>query len=346
MRSSTLPEDYAPDIKQRGYTDSNRASEDTQRSGINKFASSTPLCVTLPGSSVDEIVVSQSRSRVVQAKLKEYEERIRSTRSQLDAEMRVVRNLALLTPFQRSTRNRLQLAVANLGKTVRQLRLEIVKTTCYRDVLTTDLASEEREKIRQKKSVQREGLHAETTVPRMTLSIHEDDGLHESSVESLSHSDLTDLSTGRPESSICESFHSALDINPGWQVDNSISAGSLPRQGERSTSPAARKDCSEVGPPLPTSEQSILPTRGSTEHQQSRTSHDHSNSNKAVQHTSDSTGDDEQAEEWHKTRAAKRVSLVKVPHSLSVIARHDGRRTEIRTDKAGPSAIPETDDLR
>jgi len=60
----------------------------------------------------------------------------------LNAELRIGRNLAVLTPFQRSTRDRIQLAVLPLAKKIRHLRMELARLRCYEEILRTDLQVE------------------------------------------------------------------------------------------------------------------------------------------------------------------------------------------------------------
>lgn len=352
MRSIYTPEDQSPERRRR--TEKARYSEDqTESRNVDK---NNDIDLSLEASShapnppsMGEATGSQSRPRIIRSKIKELEERIESTRSQLDAEMRIVRNLAILTPFQRATRSRLQIAVIGLGKSIKYLRLDIVKTTCHRDVLSADLASEQRERRRHRKDEEKDlrTYSTEKMVPRMTLSVHEDDGPPESSLGSLSHSDLTDLSLGRPESSICESFHSALDFNPDWQISTSLSSGSVSRaaQRARSSTIAALPATSSMDrdPSREVDQTNSISKHNGFDIEDKLRSHPNAvspdNKERLGQVTDGQVEDEVEAEEWHKTRAAKRVSLVKVPRGLLISTRQDGRHADAQT----PPVIPESD---
>lgn len=291
------------------------------RSPRRSSVSQSPSSVTR--ASMDSEPGVQSRSRIVLSKIRELESKIKTTREQLNSEIRVVRNIAVLTPFQRSTRDRLQNSVVSLARRVRQLRLEIVRLTCYRDVLQADLASEERHQKRSRMSLQLDDhprSKESSPVPRMTLSVYDDNAAMDMSRQSSSRSDL---SHGNGDSSICESFHSALDFSADWPVDSSTS-----------TSPKARTTNSfEANSPLPSaieaspggysllspaspsgadlSSSSILPVQETSqpegEEVESREDDDSPDFHNA---------DEEQAEDWDKTRAGRRVSLVRLPVSL------------------------------
>ena len=107
----------------------------------NTFDSSmTPVPSPItPGA---ETMRLQSRPRVIRSKIAELESKISISQTQLDSDLRLVRNLAILTPFQRSTRNRLQTAVINVASKIMQVRLDMVKMVCHRDILVADLTLE------------------------------------------------------------------------------------------------------------------------------------------------------------------------------------------------------------
>ncbi len=75
------------------------------------------------------------RSDVLTAKIKDLESRITTTRLQLDADLRAVRSLAILTPFQQGTRNRLQEALRPLAKRIKLCRLDLAKFECHQDIV-------------------------------------------------------------------------------------------------------------------------------------------------------------------------------------------------------------------
>lgn len=281
---------------------------------------------------LDESTSGQSRSRIIMSKIQEFETKIEATRVQLESDIRVVRNLSILAPFRRATRERLQTAIINLGGSIKQLRLEIIKTACYRDVLATDLASEDRERRRRKK----EALELEERIrsrdgsmPRMTPSLYVDEA---STKRSLSHrSDTSDLSHAQADPSICESFHSALDFGADWPhfasgsskhaaLKQSFDANSpmetpsheLPPGSSFSSSffPSQSPDSNSS----PASPPSVNPDENQCEEQELSAV----SSPDVMQQISE-----ELAEDWDKTKAAKRVSLVHVPTGLKVSSRSD-----------------------
>ncbi|KAI5122596.1 hypothetical protein M0805_004811 [Coniferiporia weirii] len=282
-----------------------------------------------------EVSNTQSRSKIVLSKVHEFEIKIKTIQAQLDSNIRVVRSLAILTPFQRSTRNRLQTSVINLAKHIRQLRLEVVKTACHRDVLAADLASEKRELRRCRRDPQSKDSNLcrddDGSIPRMTLSVHEDDPLQEGFGQSLSRSDISEVSHGRAESSICESFHSALDFGSDWPFSSYLSTGSQYRATQSFetshsyASPLNELATSDFPPSSLTKGLQVYPhppVAGSANIPDG----DFFAQEGTPQLNSDGVGQelmDERAEEWDKTRAARRVSLVKVPLGLKVAVRSD-----------------------
>lgn len=61
--------------------------------------------------------------------------------------MRQIRNLVILTPLRKSTRDRIVAELKPLARRVKQLRLQIQKLECEREVLGSDLISFEEEII-------------------------------------------------------------------------------------------------------------------------------------------------------------------------------------------------------
>lgn len=276
-----------------------------------------------------------SRSRIIQSKIQEIESRLTLAQSQLSADMKFIRNVTILTPFQRSTRERLQAAVQNVAKRISQVRLDIEKLTCHRDVLSRDLVAEESDWQRTKKLA----LSAATDtlqgyqfaqVPRMTLSMYMEEAEGNPNIDPLPVTRTATSSTSqRPESSVDGSFHSALDFGSDWSLGfpHDRSSGLLdvnylqdtpnlsysPGSGSRTsttTSPDMLK-------PPPLSADSSVASSTSTFDDPSSHGHEKFYSAPDIP--------DEHAEDWNKTRAAKRVSLVRVPHDLKmskVLGRH------------------------
>ena len=272
--------------------------------------------------SQDESANNQSRSRVVLSKIREFDSKIEAARTQLDSDIRLVHNLAVLTPFQRSTRDRLQAAVIKLGRHIKQLRLEIVKVTCYRDVLAADLASEERERRYRRKGSSASGTsqrrEKSSPIPTMTLSVHEDDSPRDVPSRSLSRSELSDISHSRQESSICESFHSALDFGLDWPRSVRTSVNALRDIGPtRSSQPNSPLETPSLEvPPGDISSSSFFPPLSPVEASFGRTSSSSPSIATDKSPIIEPRLSEEQAEDWDKTRAARRVSLVRVPANL------------------------------
>lgn len=86
-----------------------------------------------------------STSSRLQIKVEQVKSRIQATQSQLDGELRTTRNLAILAPFRRSTRDRISFPVPSLARKIRTLRLELARFRCYEEILEKDLRVEEDE---------------------------------------------------------------------------------------------------------------------------------------------------------------------------------------------------------
>ena len=244
-----------------------------------------------------------TRTHNIQSKLEVLDSRISSLRLQEESDMRLLRNVTVLTPFQRATRDRLGAVVLQASKGIQTVRLELAMRLCHRDVLGSDLVAQEQEWCRTKKIALKaatETLHSqsEPTVSRLRPpridepAIDTPRGLHHRRDSSLP-----------PESSTTESFHSALDFTSstyavGTPVDIS-GRNRTPTDSPSTSSPVQAIN----GKPLPESDPS------------------HERFSTAVE------GQGEEAEEWNKTRAAKRVSLVRMPSTLNVSLGRPGSTT-------------------
>jgi len=238
-----------------------------------------------------------SRTRDIQSKLAELDSKISSLRLQEESDLRLLRNIAILTPFQRATRERLRMVVLQTSKGVQRTRLELEMQLCHKEVLSNDLIAQEREWHRTKKIALKAATDAlqsrrEPSIPR-TVPLRTDQPVADSS-DNLHH--LPD-SPYPLESSVAESFHTALDFDwptsmIGDQLDSPITSmrDSTPSDSPRPFSPAQTNDGTATPEPRPS-------------HERSDTAQEEL---------------DEEAEEWDKTRAAKRVSLVRMPSTLNV----------------------------
>ncbi|KAI0793412.1 hypothetical protein C8Q75DRAFT_713289 [Abortiporus biennis] len=300
----------------------------------------SPTAKLDPVYQMDKFDVSRlsSRSRIIRSKVKDLESKISLARSQLDADMRFVRNIAVLTPFQRATRERLQSAVQNVAKRIMQVRLDMEKLVCHRDVLSRDLFAEEREWQQTKSLALRAATatlqsQSENAIPRMTLSVYLDTSRDQTSSPVPIPRSAESTNSRRPESSVGgESFHSAMDFGSDWfqspyeaqKVSPSTflpppasSSSELNNRASSSTlseSPAQSK-------PLPLrAEQSMESTSTTCDDSVIISGHEKFYTASEVP--------EEQAEEWDKTRAAKRVSLVKVPSDLRISVLFGKHETE------------------
>lgn len=81
------------------------------------------------------------RSSVTNAKLREIRTHMDRARAALESEMRQVRNLAILTPLNKSTRDSIENDLEPLARRVKQLRLQITRLECEHQVLRADLVA-------------------------------------------------------------------------------------------------------------------------------------------------------------------------------------------------------------
>lgn len=303
-----------------------------------------------------------SRSKIIRSKVRDLESKIALAQTQLDSDMRFVRNIAVLTPFQRATRERLQVAVQSISKRIMQVRLDMEKLICHRDVLSRDLVAEEREWQRTKKMALRAATASLQThrekmqVPRMTLSVYMDDSERTiSTPSSPAPITRTEEPLGSQEqqgsskaisrgiggaSSVAESFHSALDFSGsdwggGSPDDKRVSSmglfGTSIGEGlQARASPDSRRSTNSL--PYPESPERSskvhsLTAQSSMESGMATPVEDVPSSLRHEKYYTAPETPEEQAEEWDKTRAAKRVSLVRLPTDLklSVLLGKGGR---------------------
>lgn len=248
-----------------------------------------------------------SRTRIIQSKVHDLESKLAVQRSQLDTDMRFVKNVAILTPFQRATRDRLQLAVQNVGKRIMQIRLELEKLNCHRDVLIKDLEAEERDWERTKNMALRAAkleLERKHSLPQLTLSMYVDDKASSPTGGEYPQEGISPET--RPQSA-AESFHSALDfpIYPSSEDKQRLSVvATFDSPASTAPSDGPSSPFSDSPRPLPLSVHNNPVETGES----SRADHE------KFYITPETF--EEQAEEWNKTRAAKRVSLVRLPSDL------------------------------
>ncbi|KAF8213391.1 hypothetical protein K438DRAFT_1902493 [Mycena galopus ATCC 62051] len=227
-----------------------------------------------------------SRSHIIQSK------------SQLDSDLRF-----------KATRERLVLAMQGTARRIMQVRLEITKLSCHREVLSNDLIAEGRDWSQAKKlalqaATETLQIRGENHVPRMIVSFPpKAEPIPDSAALKRSSS------SHRPDST-CDSFHSALDFS-----EDTLSSGFLSASPRVDTSSPRSSSSSIQSFPFdevssPEKDRVSLGTRPSEGSDNSvgfRASHEKF-------YTAQETP--EPAEEWDQTRAAQRVSLVRVPSDI------------------------------
>ena len=284
-----------------------------------------------------------SRSQIIQAKVRDLETRLAVQQSQLDSDMRFVKNVAVLTPFQRVTRDRLQLAVQNIAKRIMQIRLDLEKLRCHRDVLIKDLEAEERDWQRTKNMALRAAtakleLERKRSLPRMTLSTYMVD-----KPRSPTSPIQECVGEQRPQSA-ADSFHSALDFSTDYAFLAKLDNGhrlSIPGLYDSPVStPLTDGSVSPYldspKPPTLSAQTSVDSTTNSADSDDApRASHEKF-------YTAPETPE-EQAEEWNKTRAAKRVSLVRLPSDLRMsvlFGKHTRNLSQVQSDDSSATTTP------
>jgi len=260
-----------------------------------------------------------TRTRIIENRIKEIESQLSETRSQLRSDLSLVQNIAILTPFQRTTRDRLYMTILNTAKRVSRLRLEETKLVCHRDILTHDLLSADLNWQRTKETA----LNAAKEVLRVrSFSLTEIDVIDEKAPP-IPRPPLPTQAIQLSRSFSGDSFFSTLDR----ATDSPVTPSPSPFTSHTVESPASAQ--STTTPPVIPGQASAssisfpFPVEYATT-DSARTSFDpgaglESNPGSLYTHERFYTAPEtpeEQAEEWNKTKAAKRVSLVRVPNDL------------------------------
>ena len=247
-----------------------------------------------------------TRSQIIQSKIRDLDAKLSASQSQLDSDMRFIHNLSILTPFQKSTRSRLSATVQSIAKRIAQVRLEIEKIRCHRDVLRADLTSEDRSWNDSKETALRVAKETlQSRYPKMTLLL---DGVGvPSSPEDSTRFPKTPTSP-RPDSS-SGSFHSAMESGFEWPSSDDVAF--LTTNYEAPNNRSTPSFVSNSGDPNHRSLSSL-------------SSHSHHITTKQEVAKPSSLLDvevDDLAEDWNKTRGAKRVSLIHVPADIRISSR-------------------------
>lgn len=237
------------------------------------------------------------RTGVIQTKLAELDLKLHSLQLQEESDLRLLRNIAVLTPFQRATRGRLEMIVLQTSRRIQATRLVLEMQLCHKEVLSSDLIAQEREWRRAKTIALKAATDTlqsrrDPSIPRIVPP-----RLDQAMIDPSDDLRRSPEGLHRPESSTAESFHSALDFDwPAYATEESVDS---PIVSVRNSTPA---DMPRPLSPTRTADGTATPEPGSS----------HETSNTPQEEP------DEEAEQWDKTRAAKRVSLVRMPSTLNV----------------------------
>ena len=256
-----------------------------------------------------------TRTHDIRSKLEELDSKISSLRLQEESDVRLLRNVAVLTPFQRATRERLEAVVLQISKGIQTARLELAMRLCHREVLGNDLVAQKQEWQRTKKIALKAATDTLHNRCDSSISQIRPPRPDEPATDSPGGLHYRHNSSLLPESSTTESFHSALDFT--WPLDSPYASG---RDRTPADSPGMSSPAQEI-------EGKSTPENDPT-HQKFSTAPE---------------GPDEEAEEWNKTRAAKRVSLVRMPSTLNVSLGRQGSTSAtglVRMNTHSPCSIP------
>ncbi|TDL28672.1 hypothetical protein BD410DRAFT_811733 [Rickenella mellea] len=258
-----------------------------------------------------------SRPRIIRTKVQDLESKLEEIQVQLDADLRLARNLAILAPFQRSSRDRVRIAVVELSKRVMQVRLDMIKMTCHKDILMADLAAEDHDWQNSK----RDALKVATQTVERNRRLHPYNASASASSRlnpndsKLQTYDELEVSYSQPQSAT-QSYRSSRDESADGRRTSSVSDVNSPCSMSGNTGPSSEGFPFALDHTVTASRNASVPAQ------------------------------DELAEEWNKTRAAKRVSLVKVPADLkaaSFHARGGGMRAICMEESAGVRTDPNQD---
>jgi hypothetical protein len=248
----------------------------------------------------------------------ELEAKTSAANTQLDADLRFVRNIRTLTPFQKATHERLVGAVRTMAKRIMQVRLEIAKLECHAEVLRSDMEAESRTWSEAKRvalraateTLQMQSRGEEQRVPRTIISFPERVVSPATSMQDLTGRKRSS-SSHRPDST-ADSFHSALDFS-----EDLSSSGYL------------RVETSSQGS---TTSVHSDPDRDRQLEPDSVGAKPHTPSSHERFYTALENPEPAAAEEWDKTSAAKRVSLVRVPSTYAMRRFSSATRTTREVD--------------
>ena len=260
-----------------------------------------------------------ARTRAIENRIKEIESQLSETRSRLCLDLSLVRNIAILTPFQRTTRDRLHMTILNTAKRVSRLRLEEAKLVCHRDILTHDLSTADMNWQRTKETA----LNAAKEVLRVrSFSLTEIDVIDEKT-SPIPRPPLPTHGLQLSRSFSGDSFYSTPDHTtdppaPHSPLSSTPHLVESPASVQPTTTPPVipgQGSASSISFPFPVEYATTDSTRTSFDQGVGMESDPGSSYTHERFYTAPETPE-EQAEEWNKTKAAKRVSLVRVPNDF------------------------------
>jgi hypothetical protein len=264
----------------------------------------------------------RSRQDLARQRLWEFERELALVDSELKAETRFLRNIAILRPLQTATRTKLIAAVHPFvaSRKLTTLRIQSQRLACYATVLRHDLEAD-LNSLASMKNVALDAakrsleLRQADVIPRMTISDHELE-------EEPPHSAHTLARTGS-STSLADSFYSAVDHTSDWPLDDyEAASGSIsrtPSQAFDSPRPSTSSSTPHGGLYLTDRRSPLMVGRSSSGLSSDGGSH------KELVKSAGQEAEAEEAEPWNRTRAAKRVSLIRVPSSVAFTKRTGSR---------------------
>jgi hypothetical protein len=305
-----------------------------------------------------------SRSDIVRSKVAELDAQIASENASLQADLRIARNLAVLTPFLSSTRQRIEQAVEPVAKRVRRTRQLLCKTVLWREVLSRDLLAEDRETT----------LHIKAPSPRPRQeSPKSPRGGRHTSDGRRSRRDLEEdvASDAEEEPYVYEVSRSDDELRVLRSPGSGVASGATPRihrsnTGDRLVAPpmvpsiasSSELEEGDLEEPVPIIAMPRPPGPAARSSKTAEQSGGVSCGRVSMGSIASTTSDDgnrggggpttglvgldehpqadkeEAAEEWDRTRAAKRVSLVNLPDAAMLL--------RLRSDLLFPPSPPPT----
>ncbi|GAA5981393.1 hypothetical protein JCM11641_005305 [Rhodosporidiobolus odoratus] len=150
IQPRTLEHVSADDLLPRSLQAALEATGGHNRTQFAGNRTATPPDAVSPRPSEASLVAAglpsiTARADLLRTKLYGLDAEIAQARGVLQADLRLAKHLAILTPFRSSTREKILTAISPIEKRVRQARMNLAKLVCYREVLSRDLLVEDRE---------------------------------------------------------------------------------------------------------------------------------------------------------------------------------------------------------